>query len=312
MTSSQTATAEKFSKAPKLKVMTHLQKNWCLYVMIVPVIIWFALFYYWPIYWLKMAFFEQKVTGDKFVAFDHFIKFFKSDAWMLLRNTLAINILALLIVFPAGIILALAFNEVVCKPLKKSVQIMTYLPHFLSTAAFVGFIFTFLDPEIGPIAMIAKAFGLEPTSYLYDEKYFRAIQVISGVWQTAGWNSIVYTAALTSISPELYEAADIDGAGKWQKIWNITLPSILPTVIIMFIYQISAIMGSNFEKIYLMQNSNNIGVSEVIATYVYKRGIYEGDFGLATAVGVFNSVISLILVLATNAISKKLTETSLW
>lgn len=312
MMNNETVSINGSNKIARKGIKYHFEKYWCLYIMVIPVIIWFATFYYWPIYWLKMAFFEQKVKGDIFVGFDHFIKFFESDALMLIKNTLAINLLALIFVFPAGIILALAFNEVRNKSLKKTVQVITYLPHFLSTAAFVGFIFTFLDSEIGPLAMLAKSLGLKPTSYLYEEKYFRAIQVVSGMWQTAGWNSIVYTAALTSISPELYEAAEIDGANKWQEIWRITLPSILPTIIIMFIYQISVIMGSNFEKVYLMQNNNNIGVSEVIATYVYKRGIKEGAFGLATAVGVFNSVISLILVVGTNMISKKLTDTSLW
>ncbi len=290
----------------------HFKKYWCLYAMIIPVLAWFAVFCYWPIYWLKMAFFDQKVTGDIFVGFKHFADFFKGDALLLLKNTLAINFLALIFVFPAGIILALAFNEIRNKAFKKTVQIITYLPHFLSTAAFVGFIFTFLDSDIGPLAMIAENLNLKPISYLYEAKYFRAIQVISGIWQTAGWNSIVYTAALTSIAPELYEAGEIDGANKWQEIWKITIPSILPTIIIMFIFQIGSIMGSNFEKIYLMQNNSNIDVSEVIATFVYKRGIQDGNFGLATAVGVFNSIISLILVIASNVISKKLTDTSLW
>lgn len=298
------------------RIKRRIKQNWCIYLMIAPVIVWFAIFCYWPITWIRMAFYDYSLTngfeGSVFVLFNNFLDFFEADFGRLMINTLAINLLALVFLFPAAIILALAFNELRNKLFKRSVQVVTYLPHFLSTAALVGFIVTFLDPDIGPIAQIFKACGAEPISFLYKPEYFRTIQVLSGIWQTAGWNSIVYSAALTSIDPCLYEAAKIDGAGKWDEITKITLPSIFPTIIIMLILQIGSIMGSNFEKVYLMQNNGNLEVSEVIATYVYKKAFNEYNYGLSTAVGLFNSVIALILVAMSNMISKHLTETSLW
>lgn len=298
------------------RIRRRIRQNWCIYLMIAPVLAWFAIFCYWPITWIRMAFYDYSLTngfeGSTFVLFNNFLDFFEADFGYLIVNTLSINILALLFLFPAAIILALAFNELRNKAFKRSVQIVTYLPHFLSTAALVGFITTFLDPDIGPIAQIYKALGATPVPFLYRAEYFRTIQVVSGIWQTAGWNSIVYSAALTSVDPGLYEAAKIDGAGKWAEITKITLPSIMPTIVIMLILQIGSIMGSNFEKVYLMQNNGNIDVSEVIATYVYKTAFNEYNYGLSTAVGLFNSVIALILVSVSNVISKRLTETSLW
>lgn len=298
------------------RIGRRIRQNWCIYLMIAPVIVWFAIFCYWPITWIRMAFYDYSLTngfeGSTFVLFNNFLDFFEADFGKLLLNTLAINILALIFLFPSAIILALAFNELRNKIFKRTVQVVTYMPHFLSTAALVGFIVTFLDPNIGPVAQLFRMFGAEPVSFLYKAEYFRTIQVISGIWQTAGWNSIVYSAALTSIDPCLYEAAKIDGAGKWDEITKITLPSILPTIIIMLILQIGSIMGSNFEKVYLMQNNGNLDVSEVIATYVYKKAFNEYNYGLSTAVGLFNSVIALVLVAMSNRISKKLTETSLW
>lgn len=298
------------------KIKRRIRQNWCIYLMIAPVIIWFGIFCYWPITWIRMSLYDYSLTGgfagSTFVLFNNFLDFFEADFGHLIVNTLAINILALIFLFPSAIILALAFNELRNVVFKRSVQIVTYLPHFLSTAALVGFITTFLDPDIGPIAQLYKLIGAEPVAFLYKAEYFRTIQVLSGIWQTAGWNSIVYSAALTSIDPGLYEAAKIDGANKWDEIVKITLPSILPTVVIMLILQIGSIMGSNFEKVYLMQNNGNLDVSEVIATYVYKKAFNEFNYGLSTAVGLFNSVIALVLVAISNVISKRLTETSLW
>ena len=298
------------------RIRRRVRQNWCIYLMIAPVILWFAIFCYWPITWIRMAFYDYSLTngfeGSTFVLFNNFLDFFEADFAHLIGNTLAINFLALIFLFPSAIILALAFNEIVHTAFKRSVQVITYLPHFLSTAALVGFIVTFLDADIGPVAQVYRFFGAEPVPFLYKAEYFRAIQVISGIWQTAGWNSIVYSAALTSIDPGLYEAAKIDGAGKWDEITKITLPSIFPTIVIMLILQIGSIMGSNFEKVYLMQNNGNLDVSEVIATYVYKKAFNDYNYGLSTAVGLFNSLIALVLVTLSNLISKKLTETSLW
>lgn len=295
----------------------YLNDNKYVYLMMLPVIVWFGIFCYWPITWIRMAFYDYSLTkgfaGSEFVLFNNFIDFFEADFFHLLGNTLAINLLALVFLFPSAIVLALAFNEVRNRAYKKTLAIISYLPHFLSTAALVGFITSFLDPDSGLAGQICNLFGIEyRNSLLYQASAFRGIQVVSGIWQTVGWNSIIYSAALTSIDPCLYEAAEIDGAKKRHEIFSITLPSIFPTIVIMLIMQIGAIMGSNFEKIYLMQNNGNLDKSEVIATYVYKMAFNEYNYGLSTAVGLFNSLVALVLVTIANVFSKKLTETSLW
>ena len=305
------------NKKLKPDLKRYLNANKYVYLMMLPVIVWFGIFCYWPISWIRMAFYDYSLTngfeGSTFVLFNNFLDFFEDEFFHLLGNTLAINLLALVFLFPAAIVLALAFNEVRNKFYKKTLSIISYLPHFLSTAALVGFIASFLDPDSGLAGQICKVFGIEyRNSLLYQANAFRGIQVVSGIWQTVGWNSIIYSAALTSIDPCLYEAAEIDGANKWHEIFNITLPSIFPTIVIMLIMQIGAIMGSNFEKIYLMQNNGNLEKSEVIATYVYKMAFNEYNYGLSTAVGLFNSLVALVLVTIANVLSKKLTETSLW
>ena len=301
----------------KTDLKRYLNDNQYVYIMMLPVIVWFCIFCYWPITWIRMAFYDYSLTkgfkGSQFVLFNNFLDFFEGDFFHLLGNTLAINLLALVFLFPAAIVLALAFNEVRNKVYKKTLSIISYLPHCLSTAALVGFITSFLDPDSGLVGQVCKLLNIPyVNSLLYKASAFRGIQVVSGIWQTVGWNSIIYSAALTSIDPCLYEAAEIDGAGKWNEIFNVTLPSILPTIVIMLIMQIGAIMGSNFEKIYLMQNNGNLERSEVIATYVYKVAFNEFQYGLSTAVGLFNSLVALVLVTIANVFSKKLAETSLW
>lgn len=303
------------SKKKKLK--KYLNDNKYVYAMMLPVIVWFVIFCYQPVLWIRMAFYDYSLTkgfaGSTFVLFNNFLDFFEGEFLHLLGNTLAINLLALLFLFPAAIVLALAFNEVRCKAYKKTLSVISYLPHFLSTAALVGFISSFLDPDSGLMGQVCKLLNITyKNSLLYKAEAFRGIQVVSGIWQTVGWNSIIYSAALTSIDPCLYEAAEIDGANKRHEIFNITLPSILPTIVIMLIMQIGAIMGSNFEKIYLMQNNRNLDKSEVIATYVYKTAFNEYNYGLSTAVGLFNSLVALVLVTVANIFSKKFAETSLW
>lgn len=292
-------------------------KNRSVYLMILPIFVWFLIFSYWPLSWLRMAFYNFKLrkgfAGSEFIGLDNFINFFvKNDALKLIWNTLAINIWALVILFPAPIILALLFSELRLKRFKKAVQTISYLPHFMSTVMLVSFINILLSPSLGLVGNIFSSLGLEPIYFLGEPKYFRAIQVISGLWQTVGWNSIVYVAALSSIDPQLYEAARIDGASRIQQITRVTLPCLIPTIITMLLMQLGAILGSNFEKILLMQNDYNLQVSEVVQTFVYKRALLQGDYGLATAAGLFNSIVSLVLVIVANRVTKKLTETSLW
>ena len=311
------AVAKTKKQKPKFNLKRYLNDNKYVYLMMFPVIVWFGIFCYWPITWIRMAFYDYSLTfgfsGSTFVLFNNFLDFFEGEFLHLLGNTLAINLLALVFLFPSAIVLALAFNEVRCKWYKRTLSVISYLPHFLSTAALVGFITSFLDPDSGLAGQVCDLLNIEYTnSLLYKADAFRGIQVVSGIWQTVGWNSIVYSAALTSIDPCLYEAAEIDGANKWQEIFRVTLPSILPTIVIMLIMQIGAIMGSNFEKVYLMQNNGNLEKSEVIATYVYKMAFNEYNYGLSTAVGLFNSLVALLLVTVANVFSKKLAETSLW
>lgn len=311
------AVAKTKKQKPKFNLKRYLNDNKYVYLMMFPVIVWFGIFCYWPITWIRMAFYDYSLTfgfsGSTFVLFNNFLDFFDGEFLHLLGNTLAINLLALVFLFPSAIVLALAFNEVRCKWYKRTLSVISYLPHFLSTAALVGFITSFLDPDSGLAGQVCDLLNIEYTnSLLYKADAFRGIQVVSGIWQTVGWNSIVYSAALTSIDPCLYEAAEIDCANKWQEIFSVTLPSILPTIVIMLIMQIGAIMGSNFEKVYLMQNNGNLEKSEVIATYVYKMAFNEYNYGLSTAVGLFNSLVALLLVTVANVFSKKLAETSLW
>lgn len=317
LTAKKTSVCRAGTSKPKFNLKRYLNDNKYVYLMMFPVLVWFGLFCYWPITWIRMAFYDYSLTngfkGSTFVLFNNFLDFFEGEFFHLLGNTLAINLLALVFLFPSAIILALAFNEVRNKTYKKTLSIISYLPHFLSTAALVGFISSFLDPDSGFVGQLCKFFSIPyKNSLLYQAGAFRGIQVVSGIWQTVGWNSIIYSAALTSIDPCLYEAAEIDGANKRHEIFNITLPSILPTIVIMLIMQIGAIMGSNFEKIYLMQNNGNLEKSEVIATYVYKMAFNDYNYGLSTAVGLFNSLVALVLVTIANVFSKKFAETSLW
>ncbi len=292
-------------------------KNRSVYLMILPIFIWFLVFSYWPLTWLRMAFYDFKLrkgfAGSEFVGWENFINFFtKNDAVGLIVNTLAINVWALIILFPAPIILALLFSELRFPRFKKTIQTISYMPHFMSTVMLVSFINILLSPSLGLIGRIFTFLGLEPIYFLGDPKYFRPIQVLSGLWQTVGWNSIVYVAAISGIDPQLYEAARLDGASRFQQIMKITLPCLLPTIVTMLLMQLGLILGSNFEKILLMQNDFNLEVSEVIQTFVYKRALQRGDYGLSTAAGLFNSVVSLVIVIISNRVTKKLTETSLW
>ncbi len=301
----------------KRGLLNDIWKSRSVYIMILPVFLWILVFSYWPLSFLRMAFYDYKLKkgfdGSEFVGLQNFIEFFtKNDALELIGNTLSINIWSLLILFPAPILLALLFSELKHERFKRGVQIIGYLPHFMSTIMVVGFINILLSPSLGLVGNIFNKLGLEPIYFLGDPKYFRAIQVGSGMWQKVGWDSIVYVAAISAIDPQLYEAARMDGASRIQQLIRITLPCLIPTMITMLLMQLGYIMGSNFEKILLMQNDYNLEVSEVVQTFVYKRALIQGDYGMSTAAGLFNSGVSLLLVFVANKITKKLTETSLW
>lgn len=281
--------------------------NWACFFMVLPVVVWFLIFKYYPLYYIKDAFFQTKLNGDSvFIGLDYFKTFFEGGALRYIGNTVIMNILTLIFTFPAGIALAINFEYIRRKTLKKSLQIITYLPHFMSTAAMVALLYSFCDSTYGPFAQLfGDAYSI---SFMYRDDSFRTVYVIAGLWQTMGWNSIVHSAALTTIDPTLYEAGKIDGAGVWDEIFSITIPSIKTTIITMLIMRIGSMMSADFEKYYLMQNNFNINKSEVISTYVYKMAFTYGNFGVSVAAGLFNSVVALILVGGANFISKRLAE----
>lgn len=283
------------------------------YVLILPVVIWFLLFSYWPMYWLRIAFYDFNLyrgfEGSVFIGFQNFVELFaKRNFLQMIRNALVLNLYSLAVSFPAPVIFALILNEMRWKRGKKAVQIVSFLPHFISTVALVAIVKEFLSPTMGLSADILKFFGKEPIFFLGNEKYFRTIMVLSGVWQETGYSAIVYLSALTALDAGLYEAAMIDGANRWQRLRHITLPGIMPTIVIMLILRIGSLISIGYEKIYLMQNSSNLSKSEVIATYVYKHGLLKMDYSLATTAGLFNSVVAFVLVYMANRISKRYSD----
>jgi len=292
-------------------------KNLDLYLIMLPVVVYFIIFKYWPMYGVQIAFKDYIATkgiwGSNWAGLKHFLRFFRSYHFeLVIKNTLGISIYQLAVGFPIPIILALMMNELTNPRFKKLVQTVTYAPHFLSTVVLVGMMTTMLSPRSGIVNTILKAFGMEPIYFMAEPAWFKTIYVFSDVWQNAGWNSIIYMAALTGIDPQLYEAAIVDGATKMQRTRHITIPGILPTAITLLILNTGKIMNVGFEKVYLMQNGLNLMASEVIATYVYKAGLVGAEYSFSTAVGLFNSVINCILLITVNRISRKTTETSLW
>lgn len=292
-------------------------QNYELYLLLLPTIVYFIVFHYFPIYGLQIAFkdfFAAKgITGSEWVGFEHFERFFSSDQfWVLLKNTLGLSLYELLVAFPIPIILALMINQIGNNRFKKFVQTITYAPHFISIVVIVGMLKLFLSPQTGLVNQAIEFFGGDPVFFMAESSWFKSIYVFSGVWQNAGWSTIIYLAALSGVSPDLHEAAVMDGASKIKRIWHIDIPSIMPTIMILLILQIGHFMGSGYEKIYLMQNPLNLDSSEVIQTYVYKMGILKGQFSYSTAIGLFNSVVNFILLIAVNSFSKRMKQNSLW
>ncbi|HLR43337.1 MAG TPA: ABC transporter permease subunit [Pseudogracilibacillus sp.] len=302
---------------PKNKMWISIRKNWQLYLLVFPTILYFIIFHYFPMYGLQIAFKDfiaaKGITGSDWVGFKHFIRFFNSYSfWSLLRNTLLLNLYELVITFPIPIIFALMLNQVPRERFKKFVQTVTYAPHFISVVVLIGMLSLFLSPSTGAINNIIELFGGEPIHFLGEAKWFRTLFIASGVWQTTGFSAIIYLAALTSIDPEQHEAAIVDGANKFQRVWYIDLPGILPVVMILLILQIGNFMTIGFQKILLMQNSLNISTSEVIQTYVYKTGIIDAQFSYSAAIGLFNNLINFILLLVVNQAAKKMKQQTLF
>lgn len=291
-------------------------KNRAVYLMILPVIIYYILFHYKPMYGIIISFMDYNprrgVSGSEWVGMKHFIDFFTGPYfWRLLGNTLKLSLSTLLIGFPVPILLALLINELRSKKFSKAVQTITYMPHFVSMVVLCAMIRQFVGAN-GFITSFFSLFGYDGGNLLNHGEYWIPIYVVSNIWQGAGWGSIVYLAALTGIDSELYDAAKVDGANRWKQTIHVTIPCILPTIIIMLIMRVGQIMGVGYEKTILLYNEGIYDVADIISTYVYRRGLLDRQFSFSTAVGLFNSVVNFILVIGANQISKKTTETSLW
>ncbi len=298
------------------RLIDNYRKNKALYWMILPIIIYVIIFNYLPMFGLTIAFQDYSITrgilGSKWVGLKNFIDFFQSLYFgRTLRNTLLLSVNTLVFAFPAAIIFALMLNELRNARFKKMLQTVSYMPHFISMIVAVSLINEFTKGS-GIIASIVAMLGGNPQSYISDPKYFREIFVISEIWQTIGFNSIIYLAALSGISEELYEAAEIDGAGKIAQLVHVTLPGISSAIIIMLILRCGQLMNVNFEKVLLMYSPATYETADTIQTYVYRIGIIRQKIGYSTAVGLFNSIVSLILIVSVNNLSRKYTEISMF
>ena len=299
------------------KLIRDLSKNYQLYLLLAPALIYLAIFKYGPLYGLQIAFKKYALSlgigGSPWVGLQHFRTFFSSPQFSrVLVNTLALSFYELVVSFPLPIVLALMLNQLRSVRYKNYLENVFYIPHFISVVVLVGMLNTFTSVQGGLINNIVALFGGDRINFMGESSMFRNLYVFSGVWKNTGWNAIIFTAALSGIDPTLHEAAKVDGAGKLAQIWHIDIPGIMPTIMIMFVSAVGNVMSIGFEKAFLMQNYMNIGTSEIIATYVYKVGLQRAQYDYATAIGLFNNVVNLILLVTANTFSKKMTKTGLW
>lgn len=296
-----------------------LRRSKFLLLIMIPGVLYYIIFHYVPMYGVIMAFKDfsiyDGIMGSPWTSnygFGHFIELFQQPVfYRILKNTILLSVYSLIFSFPAPIILALCLNEAKNRVWKNCVQTVSYLPHFISTVVICGMITNYLSMN-GIVNQLMSFIGLEKTQFLLYSEYFRTIFVVSEIWQKAGWNSILYMAALSQINPELYEACKIDGANRFQQIRYIDIPGIIPTALILFIFSVGGLMNVGFEKVLLLYNPNIYETADVIGTYVYRRGILGAEFSFSTAVGLFQSVIGFSLVVLTNTIAKRVNDTSLW
>lgn len=294
------------------------KKNYQLWFMLLPAVLYVFIFCYIPMYGMQLAFreysFSAGITGGEFVGMKYFNQYFSSPMFLTtLKNTFVISTVSIIVGFPAPIILAMIINQIRNKKWKRTVQTTVYIPYFISVVVLVSMLNIMLANDSGVVGNFLKSIHLVAgnTNLLGSEKAFVPVYVLSGVWQSMGWNSIIYLAALSSVDTQLYDACKIDGANKWQTMWNIDFPAILPTVIILLIMNMGHILAVGFDKIYLMQNSLNLGASQVISTYVYSVGIKSSQFSFGAAVGLFNNIINFLFLLVTNHIAKRTTGNGL-
>ena len=300
------------------RILLDFQKNWKLYLLFLPVLVYFIVFKYAPMAGLVISFQDYKaakgIAGSNWVGLKHFINFF-NDPFLprLLRNTFTIAISTLIFSFPSAIVLALLINELRSRRMSRTVQTISYIPHFISVVVLCGIIRDLVSRTGGVTMLLSSLFGMQPTNMLYEPNYFVPIYIVSDIWSNIGWNSIVYLSALTAIDQELYEAARVDGANKWHQIIHITIPGLIPTIVIMFILKVGKMFDVGYEKIMLLYTPLTYEKADVINTYVYRRGFAENvNFSYSTAVGFFNSVVCFVLVFITNKITKRMGGNSLW
>ena len=296
----------------KMKIF---KSNWTLYFLVLPAFVYLFLFNYMPMYGVQIAFRNFRpvhgIVGSQWVGLKHFLKFFNYPGfWMLINNTLSISLWSIA-TFPLAVILALMINEVQNSRFKRTVQMVTYMPHFISTVVVCALIRLMFARATGVVNTVITSLGGDRIDFIQTPSYFIPLFVGSGVWQNIGWNAIIFLSALSAVSPEYVEAARIDGANRMQIIWHVYIPTILPTVIIMLIMRYGSVLSVGYEKIFLMQNPLNLDISQVISTYVYDLGIVKGQYSYSSAIGLFNNVINVIMLLIVNTIAKKVSSISI-
>jgi len=294
-----------------------IKKSKYLYLLLLPTVLWFLVFFYRPIGFLQIAFKDYNpiagVESSPWVGWKHFEAFFSNPYFgRLIKNTFLINLVSISTVFPLTILFALLINEIPSRRFKTVVQTASYMPHFISTVVVAGLVVSFLSPSSGVINILLEKLGFERQYFLIKPEYFRTIYVAMGGWQGIGFGTILYTSAISSIDATLYEAARIDGAGRFRQMWHITFKSLVPTIVIVLIMRMGSMLSVGHESIILLYQPSTYETADVISTFVYRRGLTEADYSFSTAVSIFNSVVSLVLVTAANMLSKKLSDTSLW
>ena len=300
-----------------LKIKSTLYRDRYLWLIVLPGLVFYIIFMYGPLYGLVICFENYSpfrgTLGGPWVGFKWFIQFFEGPYFgRLLKNTILLNIYSLLWGFPAPIIFALLLNEIKNQKFKRITQTISYLPHFISTVVIVGIVSSFVSPDTGLVNIVLKNLTGNSINFMSEPGWFRSLYIGSGVWQDLGWSCIIYLAALAGIDPQLYEAAGMDGANKFQQIWHITLPGLLPTIIILLILSMGSMFSVGYEKIILMYGSNTYETADVINTYVFRRGIAGSEYSFGTAVGLFQSVMSFALILIVNKVSRSVSDISLW
>lgn len=305
------------SAPPRKGWVRRLNKSKILIIMFLPCLIYYLLFKYYPMLGIVISFksynLYKGIWASDWVGFKYYIMFFKNPDFLLLfRNTFLLGVYKLLFGFPAPIVLALLLHELKHALFKRFVQTATYLPHFISNVIVASMVVMFLSPTGGLINQLLHSLGIEPINFLVKPEWFRSIYVISEIWQHLGWETIIYLAALTSIDPSLYEAAEMDGASRWRKLWHVTLPGIASAIVILFLLNVGKVLEIGFEKVFLLANPTTYETADIFSTYVYRVGMTNGNFSYAAAIDMFTGVVSLIFIVSANYISRKVSDNSLW